>query len=282
MINTPKSFVLKHKIRKTVYKYKSSDPFLSVSFYQRISDYCVTDLKVIDNFKLKNARVLYVKAHLLDQLLLENWRSIHSKVLIVAGSDDSFRCIPARLPSQLKHIFAQNSLIPDNNQLSVIPIGMEPPHLGWNGVPKLMVNRNTPETRLHRVLVGPFGNTNPERLFTTNYLKSNEGPWDVYEQKMYPDAFADLHRKYKMTLCLTGNGLDTYRVWETLYRGGLPLVERNAWSLNMVRNGFPLEIIEVDNSTELEKFCATVEKFDYSNERILYTDYWKGRILEHL
>ena len=50
----------------------------------------------------------------------------------------------------------------------------------------------------------------------------------------------------------------------------------------MVRNGFPLKIIDVDDPKELIHFCATVEKFDYSNERILYSNYWKDRILGYL
>ncbi len=282
MSEAPKSFVIKHKIRKSIYKYRTGEPYLSTSFFQKMSDYRVTDISKQNDSRMKNARILYVKSHLLDQLLLENWRNIRAKVLIIGGSDNTFEKIPTKLPSGVKHIFAQNSVISNSDLLSAIPIGIEPPHLGWNGVPRLMVNKISQEERINRILVGPFGKTNPQRELFIEILKSHEGPWDIHEAKMYPDAFADLHRRYKMTLCLAGNGLDTYRVWETLYRGGVPLVERNDWSLNMVRNGFPLKIIDVDDPKELIHFCATVEKFDYSNERILYSNYWKDRILGYL
>ena len=278
MNNPTKSFVVRHKVRKIFYKYKSSEPYLSVSQYQRFADYSVNDFMHIDKLKLGQAKVLFVKQHLAEQLLQEYRKQINAKVLIFAGSDNSLSNIPDRLPAGIKHIFAQNSLITNSNLVSAIPIGIEPPEQGWNGVPSLMVNKTKPQDRLNRILVGPYGETNLQRVSLVDSLRKCDGPWDIYETKVYPDLFVELHRKYNMTLCPAGNGLDTYRIWETLYRGGLPIVDRNTWTLNMVRSGFPLQIVEFQDVQNLIEFTRDVKEFDHSKEPILYSNYWKEKI----
>jgi hypothetical protein len=282
MTNSSKTFVIKHKARKFLYKYKSSEPYLSVSLYQRFADYCINEISQVDRLKLGSAKVLFVKGHLVEQLFQENYKQIIAKVIITAGSDNSFDHIPDRLPPKVKHIFAQNSLIKTGTLVSAIPIGIEPPEQGWNGVPSLMVNKTQPQGRIDRILVGPYGETNLQRVSLVDSLKKQNGPWDIYERKMYPDLFVELHRKYNMTLCPAGNGLDTYRIWETLYRGGLPIVDRNDWTVNMVRSGFPLQIVDFEDLQNLIAFTKKVKRFDHSNEPILYSNYWKDKINSYI
>jgi hypothetical protein len=278
MRNPSKTFVVQHKVRKILYRYKSSDPYLSVSQYQRFADYCVNEISQINPLKLRKANVLFVKQHLADQLFQDHHKQIIAKVIIIAGSDNSFESIPNKLPSKVKHIFAQNSLVETGTIVSAIPIGIEPPEWGWNGVPSLMANKTRPQERVNRILVGPYGETNPQRALLMDSLRKHAGPWDIYQSKIYPNQFAELHRKYNMTLCPAGNGLDTYRIWETLYRGGLPIVDRNDWTENMVRSGFPLQIVDFEDPKRLVSFTNKVERFDYSNNPMLYSGYWKEKI----
>jgi len=51
-------------------------------------------------------------------------------------------------------------------------------------------------------------------------------------------------RSSDFVLCPEGNGVDTHRLWETLYMGGFPIIRRNPAITSLVRD---LPVLEIDS-----------------------------------
>ena len=66
--------------------------------------------------------------------------------------------------------------------------------------------------------------------------KERSGIYKIYENKEWTvtnnpnlslNNYKKLLRKYKFILCPWGNGIDTHRVWETLYMGNIPITKKH-------------------------------------------------------
>ena len=63
-------------------------------------------------------------------------------------------------------------------------------------------------------------------------------------------------RENSFVLCPEGNGIDTHRLWETLYRGAIPLVRESSWLENFE---FLASVTLKVSSWNLEEILTTVE-----------------------
>ena len=113
-------------------------------------------------------------------------------------------------------------------------------------------------------------------------------PKEYVVNRTLPDFSVSGRVKYLMqcrssnfVLCPQGNGVDTHRLWETLYMGGVPIIKRNPMLTNLV-DGLP--IIQVDswkqiNSVKfLEEQWHQVQELSWDNSR-LSINYWWDRFL---
>jgi hypothetical protein len=111
-------------------------------------------------------------------------------------------------------------------------------------------------------------------------------PWVKVEPCEYS---SDARRKYLQTirnstfvLCPRGNGVDTHRLWETLYMGSIPIVIRDI----AFREFYDLPILFIDDWSEIsEDFLRTeydrITNSTHWNMEKLKFGYWKQRILHH-
>jgi hypothetical protein len=87
----------------------------------------------------------------------------------------------------------------------------------------------------------------------------------------------DLH-KYNFVLCPAGNGMDTHRVWETLYMGGYPIVLRTPYMEAILRN---LPVVWISNWRQitehefLEKSWEALQ-FERHDANRLRLSWWKN------
>lgn len=96
----------------------------------------------------------------------------------------------------------------------------------------------------------------------------------VYDSNGRINYLIDL-RKNNLVPCPAGNGIDTHRLWETLYMGGTPVVRRHALNIHVVKD---LPVLLVNNWEEMydtKKMEREWEKihqnvFDYSKLTIKY------------
>lgn len=119
-----------------------------------------------------------------------------------------------------------------------LPIGVS--ELALNRYGRLANFRFQPiKNRL--VLVGPFALTHQTRSEFSNWISTST--IDVMHQRLNPRGYARLTSDYKFIVCPRGNGIDTHRFWETLYRGSIPIVENSDWARYFQSHGVPMLVV---------------------------------------
>jgi hypothetical protein len=89
-------------------------------------------------------------------------------------------------------------------------------------------------------------------------------------------------RKYNFVLCPQGNGIDTHRLWETLYVGGFPVVLEGT-SLDEVLRLLPVVLLDSWERLIDEEYMAKEWKRLTSSEfqfQYLSRNHWRGQILK--
>jgi hypothetical protein len=128
-------------------------------------------------------------------------------------------------------------------------------------------------------------NTNPSK---------RQPPYDALKDKSWVtcrmgvngqefDDYLDNIYNHKFVVCPEGNGIDTHRIWECLYMGTIPLVDKN------INNEFyfgvtPMLMIKdwnflAGHKTLLEAF----NDFEFQNwyKDMLTFEYWKDKIRQY-
>lgn len=83
--------------------------------------------------------------------------------------------------------------------------------------------------------------------------------------KGLPDNYYNVIGKYKFVICPEGNGIDTHRLWETLYSKGIPIVEYNELMEKKLQG---LPILWTKDYSEL-----TANYLEQEYKRILESEY---------
>ena len=115
-------------------------------------------------------------------------------------------------------------------------------------------------------------NTNSkEREKLVDSLKHKEFVYhDEYSND--PVSYIDKLSNYKFVLCPWGNGIDTYRLWETLFSGSIPVVKKH----DAYKKFKKLPIIFYENNEDLTlDYLVENEKninLDYSREFLVILD----------
>jgi hypothetical protein len=204
-------------------------------------------------------------------------------VLVLGNGDHDFdEDELMQLQQVAKKVYVQN-LNYDIDNFEVLPIGIENLRLGQNGRQALMRNRVSWKDKESRVLIGPFSNTHPERLKLLEF-SGVAGLWDFQSGYITPRKYAKLTEKYKFVACPRGNGLDTHRFWETLYRGSIPIVKESTWAGLIKRLGIPLLVVPEWTPYELSKAISYAEFKDYDprNVSALWINYWNNLFTSNL
>jgi hypothetical protein len=69
-------------------------------------------------------------------------------------------------------------------------------------------------------------------------------------------------RRNSLTVCPEGNGVDTHRLWETLYMGGTPVITRSNLMANLVSD---LPVIVLKDWSELNDLGSLERKWNHLN-----------------
>jgi hypothetical protein len=181
----------------------------------------------------------------------------------------------------VKKIFVQNSFVSNDSNIRTLPLGLENLRWGMNGSKKLFQSHLDEDSKIRKVMIGPFSNTHPERPLITDYFRSNNGPWDVFDGYFKPTDLSKIARRYRYVACIRGNGVDTHRIWETLYRGNFPIVKLDGWSSSLVQFKLPIIFIE-DWTSEFLKQALQIGNempcFSPRSLEPLWTSYWRKEI----
>lgn len=263
---------LVNRFLRIVLKNQTSLPYLSGDAFYRLCDYAPfgkDGSKSIKPEKLRAANSLFVPGHMLSQLLAENSSDIFARILVCGNSDQNFDFDP-KLPDSIDLWLCQNYSVKDGRG-TCLPIGLENLRLGKSGFRRYQKRVNS-KTVEDRILVPPMQFTNPIREQVLSICLSMPEVFDVYSEYLPTAEYFDLLGKYKYVLVLEGNGYDTHRLWEVLYKGGVPVMIRTKWSEQISKYGFARVLVD---DFEYSFFPSAMSGSNPENDQsFLFIDYW--------
>lgn len=263
---------------------RDSYPYLSIDAISALADVYVFPPKYRQKppskTQIEKAEVIFCPSDRLDEFLESYKGLINPKVIISGNSDFEFHTQPSNLPSSVKLLLLQNSFISDGKFIRTLPIGVENFRFGVNGNPKLFPFTPILESARGRILFGPFGETHPLRKSVTSTFKNSIGNWMFLEGRIPPRHYNKMISEgFEYVACVRGNGVDTHRLWETLYRGRKPIAQRDEWldSLEFLKP----YVLYIDNWSEKEISDNTifnVRDFDPNDIPEIWVPFWANLV----
>lgn len=229
---------------------------------------------------LQDAQVIFCRSHELNDLFEIHGPEINAKVVITGNSDFEFHAAPLNIPKSVKALFLQNSFISDDKLFFSIPIGVEDFRLGVNGNPRFFKIKTTSADLIRKILLGPLSPTHPVREEVNQKFPESNNLVEVVRERLKPKSYDKFSKRFVAVAAVRGNGIDTHRLWESLYRGVTPIVQEDAWWISL-REYFP-QVITISEwtSNDLELALSKAEKnfFDPVDIEALWMPYWEKRI----
>lgn len=176
------------------------------------------------------------------------------------------------IPNQVKRIYTNNSYVQDD-RIREIPLGvwnkdiMEQKHMRWkskNGKILVSIEQNTMSRFINKI-------------YLEGYSK-NCNSVTILQDKVPVDEFYDLINEHSFVFCPYGNGLDTYRLWETLYLGSVPILDHaHQQYLDSFFNIYRLTSLDDYDKILADPFINNIEK---TMHPFLNADFHRNRILD--
>jgi hypothetical protein len=229
-----------------------------------------------------NSISVYLRPEQVDDFLASGENSKFS-VVFIGSSDESISMSQyVRLSNRPDSTtYVQNLNFPETLNLRLLPIGVE--DLSWakNGMPWNFRTGLALKPKSERILVGPFGKTHPERSELLKLTANLTDPKIVrIPNRVASWRYASLASNFRFVACPRGNGIDTHRFWETLYRGSIPIVVASEWSRNLDRYKVPFIALKSwEEMLGLEpKASLPTQPIDHF---FLRPEYWRKRLIEN-
>ncbi len=255
----------------------NSWPFLSGDAFADISDAIYNPPKFRGGnsslSQVLNAQVLFVNSIDLIELVGTFGDKIKAKVIISGNSDTEFHH-PIEFPKSVRLALLQNSFISDNERIFTLPIGIENYRWGVNGNPRYITHSKPLFKGDPRFMVGPFGKTHPIREVVEEVFIGQSPRWSKFSGYIPPSEFDQLSGEFEYVLCPRGNGVDTHRLWETLYRGRVPIVMSDAWSNSLRMLNLPIRYVGEWNELEVMNHLNGFQEFSPRDLKPLWMSFW--------
>jgi hypothetical protein len=251
---------------------------LSGDGFESLCDFSAHSPKenLVNRTEIESAKSIFCTSHNLEKLIQNYGDLIQAEVLFLGNSDRDFYEFNLELPNSIKKVFLQNSHI-SNDFFKTLPIGLENLRLARNGVPSLFDSSHASSEKQNKILVGPFSPTHAERDEIHKWSSIKHDLMTYSEGYLSPSKLSKLSSGYLFVACPRGNGTDTHRFWETLYRGSIPVVKRTKWSDSLKSLDIPF--IEL-SSWDYEEFLGVTENhllqpIDPVQIESLWIHHWK-------
>lgn len=222
-------------------------------------------------------------------------------ILITANSDFSVDdSIVSQLPKNVHRWYAQNGFS-ENEKLIIIPEGLQPSFPSKSGdmgyeiaIEKERILSNFSDITPTKLVYANFASgTNPkvrnevQKICEDTEFIDWDGSIDFSDYTKYnnPNSLNYFYNKileYQSVVCPVGNGIDTHRVYETLYLNRIPITFNKIIYKKLYFN-YPVILLnsyeELTNQTVIEEKIKEIsnKKFD---KNLLYFDYWRHLIMD--
>lgn len=268
---------------KKLSRFLSTWPYVSGDAFVKLADLSIVnfeDLRNCNESTVEKSRVIFVKGDLFPKFALQFQSVLNSKQKVITGNSDmDFDEIPLPLRSLEFSWFVQNSSILGDSRVTTIPIGIENISYGNYGRPRHL--KVCKEFSAERVLFGPMGDTHNQRRMHLSSALNAQNIFFIPPNRLNHRRYVELSSNFKYVFCVRGNGMDTHRFWESLYRGQTPIVLESEWSRSLCELNLPF--IAIKDIDALQQLAPNLEwhksDFDPRDIDALWMPYWSERIL---
>ena len=231
----------------------------------------------ISSFELKENDVIYCNNYFYKDLfeLLSKVKIFKNIKVITGQTDKNITKKDFKLkPACVSEWYATNVNYSDESLIS-IPIGLandHPKNLNFKNFNSLKKN----DEKKEKVYLNFEVNTN---FFTRNRVikKLNGLNWVENEtQKLELNDYVKKLNSYKYILCPEGNGIDTHRVWESIYAGTTPVVKKNIFYKQF--KNLPIVMVDALDKTNFNQIEKQYHKLNTSDEEKLSINWWVDKI----
>jgi len=221
---------------------------------------------------------------------------LNNNVILITGNSDYGITddIVNIAPKNIERWYCQNALS-NNSIIYPIPIGMENKeecYRSGHGVgymhrvtEKENIISNLEEITPYKFIYANFNiETNREyRTKIRDYI-SNIDYIDWQEPNLTLSEFFNTIKQYRMVLCPIGNGIDTHRLWETLYCNKIPItIKVGDYKIYKLYEQLP--IIILNDIDELKNYNLLNTKYNEAiklSNKILFNSYWQNLITNNV
>jgi hypothetical protein len=295
-------YSFRRNLRFVIYRGRVNTKHLNMGAFRLDADYFITKEhgcnllpnmignenmpKLLSNGKnlggSKDPRVIYVRINAIEEhrVLVESIFHDFNGVFVIDPMDAALTQKPSWVGPNARWA-SPHILDPLESNGLCIPIGVEELSLMRNG---LMKNLDFKPKKSEFVLVGPFASTHKTRSLFESW--KNGELIHVLRDRLTPTNYAGISSRYRFIVCPRGNGIDTHRFWETLYRGSLPIVENSEWANYFKSHGIPMVVVDDFNeilSWNKEHFISIWKEHQRNPIEIesLWPKYWMELIRDH-
>ena len=232
-----------------------------------VDDFRTLDEGTID--RLSRTRTLFVYTHELRAFIDHVWPRLGGRGYVVMTHNSDFAADESYLPwldatgDKLGRWFAQNATIA-HPKVVPVPVGIANsmwPHGDLRVLCRAIARYcNAPKKELAFVQFDP--RTHPHRQAIWDTLRASFP--GMASRPPAPRRYGTYLRRLarcKFCVCPRGNGIDTHRVWECLYLGVVPIVERSTHSEHWARRGLSLLLVDDWSEVTPERLQAEASVF---------------------
>ncbi len=236
----------------------------------------------INNFKVRKGSIIFTNSYFIKNLfkLIKNLDSNLDLILVTNQTDlllDEY--IYNFKPDCIKKWYSIN-VEHESEDVIPLPLGLSNSYSPKNLLPEDFINfkENNESKKIEKVYVNFNKNTNFKERESL-YDKFQEEDWAVVENpNLDKSEYYNNLSRYKFSLAPWGNGVDTHRIWESLYLGTVPITKyHHTFSTS---SNLPILFVndyEEINKSLIENFLKDNSSKNYNYE-LLNSKYWTDLI----
>jgi hypothetical protein len=271
------------RVNRQIFKGRTNHPYISGDGFAQLCDLNFFSPIRKKHFpsvsQIRTATTVFCPSDRLEEMFYYCGENFKAKVVIAGNSDRDFFEPVFNIPESVNRIYLQNSHL-DLKQYRTLPIGVENLRFGKNGLTNLFDSKLVNVSKKDAILVGPFSPTHSERMELDSWFDIKDQRFFGVQEYLQSKKIAHISSQFKFIACPRGNGTDTHRFWETLYRGSIPVVKASNWSRLIAQLGVPVMQLQKWDFEEF-LFLKEQKEFDLFNPRLLnalWLPYWRDLI----
>lgn len=165
--------------------------------------------------------------------------------------------------SKLLHWYGVNMAV-GHDKMTPIPLSLDAQRLRW-------MKKAQPTARVHEVYLN-FSKNTRERTALYEALEGKPGVHVVTRDKRQPERFFQDVAASKFVLCPQGVGVDTYRIWESIALGAIPIIKKSF--LTRVLEGITCVVV----TDWEEQVVSPMAEYQPKQSERLTKAYWRNEI----